>query len=72
VRPAVIWRKTSFGTQSATGSVFVERILSTVATLRSQGRDVLDYLTEACRAALLGEPAPSLMPAEDHPVALVA
>ncbi len=72
VRPAVIWRKTSFGTHSAAGSVFVERILSTVATLRRQGRDVLDYLTEACSAALLGEPAPSLMPAEVHPLTLVA
>ena len=72
VRPAVIWRKTSFGTQSKRGSEFVERILSTVATLRIQGRNVLEYLTEACRAALRGEPAASLLPAQSHPLVLAA
>ena len=61
VRPAVIWRKTSFGTQSKRGSEFVERILSTVATLRIQGRNVLEYLTDACRAALQGEPTASFL-----------
>lgn len=72
VRPAVIWRKTSFGTQSDCGSRFVERILTTVSTLRIQGRNVLEYVTEACRATLLENPAPSLLPASPHPIALVA
>jgi transposase len=63
LRRAVLWRRRSFGTQSATGSRFVERILSVVATLRQQDRDVLDYLTEATHAALLGVTAPSLLPA---------
>lgn len=36
IRPAVIWRKVSFGTDSAHGSLFVERILSARATLRAQ------------------------------------
>ena len=72
VRPAVIWRKTSFGTQSRKGSDFVERILTTVATLRIQGRNVLEYLTDACRAALQGEPAASLLPAQSHPHFLAA
>jgi len=62
VRPAVLWRKRSFGTQSAAGSVFVERMLTTVTTLRLQGRPVLDYLTAACEAALQGRAAPSLLP----------
>ena len=63
LRPAVLWRKSSFGTHSAAGSVFVERMLTTVTSLRLQGRHVLDYLTAACEAALQGRPAPSLLPA---------
>jgi transposase len=64
LRRGVIWRRRSYGTQSAHGSLFVERILSTVMTLRQQKRDVLDYLAEACKAATIGIPAPSLLPAE--------
>src|SRR5258708_29721042 len=45
LRRAVLWRRRSFGTQSEAGSRFVERILTTVTTLRQQGRQVLDFLT---------------------------
>lgn len=62
VRPAVLWRNGSFGTQSEVGSRFVERIMTVVATLRQQQRDVLGYLTEACEAANWGRKAPSLLP----------
>lgn len=62
IRPAVLWRKRSLGTQSAGGSRFVERMLTTVTTLRQQRRDVLGYLTAACAAAHRGQPAPSLLP----------
>jgi transposase len=62
LRRAVLWRRRSFGTQSPDGSRFVERILTTVTTLRQQKRDVLDYLTEACAAAIRGDKAPSLLP----------
>ena len=62
LRRGVIWRHHSYGTQSASGSLFVERILSAVITLRLQNRDVLDYLAAACSAASLGIPAPSLLP----------
>ncbi len=62
IRPAVIWRRISFGSQSAAGSEFVARMLSVVTTLRQQDRDVLGYLTEACQAARQGEAAPSLLP----------
>jgi transposase len=62
LRRAVLWRRRSFGTQSAAGSQFVERILTAVTTLRQQRRDVLDYLTAACAAASPNEPAPSLLP----------
>ena len=48
LRRAVLWRRTSFGTQSAAGSRFVERILTVVTTLHQQGRNVLEYLSAAC------------------------
>jgi len=54
IRRAVIWRKTSMGTQSDRGSRFAERMLTCVATLRTHGRNVLDYLHHACGAALRG------------------
>ena len=63
IRHGVMWRNTSFGTDSPNGSRFVERILTVVTTLRMQGRNVLDYVTAACEAALLGTPPPSLLPA---------
>lgn len=62
IRPAVLWRKCSYGSQSAQGSLFVARMLTVVTTLRRQQRHVLDYLTEACRAKRQGQPAPSLLP----------
>jgi hypothetical protein len=62
LRRAVLWRRRSFGTQSEAGSQFVERILTAVTTLRQQRRDVLDYLTAACTAAICKSPAPSLLP----------
>ena len=62
LRRAVLWRKSSYGTASAGGSRFVERILTTVATLRMQGRGVLDYIVDAMQAWHLGTPSPSLRP----------
>lgn len=62
LRPAVLWRKGSFGTQSDGGARFVERLLTVTATCRQQGRSVLDYLTTVCTAAQLGHPLPSLLP----------
>jgi transposase len=62
VRHGVLWRKMCFGTQSEAGSRFAERIMTVVATLKQQRRNVLDYLTEVCDAANWGRPAPSLLP----------
>jgi transposase len=62
LRQGVLWRKGSFGTDSPKGSRFVERILTAVTTLRLQKRNVLDYMTAACEAALHGTTAPSLLP----------
>jgi transposase len=60
IRPAVLWRKGSFGTQSERGARYVERILTVGATCRLQGRSLIEYLREACRCHLNGLPSPSL------------
>jgi len=68
IRPGVLWRNSSFGTQSEAGSRFAERIMTVVATLKQQHRNVLDYLTQACDAANWGKPAPSLLPVGVMPI----
>lgn len=65
LRPAVLWRKNSFGSQSAEGSLFVSRMLTVVTSLRAQNRPVLEYLVQACRAARQNQSTPSLLPAQD-------
>ena len=40
----------------------IEAMMTIVATLKQQHRNVLDYLTATCEGALRGEPAPSLLP----------
>jgi len=62
LRHGVIYRKLSGGTDSESGSRFVERMLSVVATCRQQAVNVLDYLTRCYRAHLDGGPVPSLIP----------
>jgi len=61
VRQGVLWRKSSFGTQSERGARYVERILTVCATCRLQGRSVIEYLRDACRCHLDGIAAPSLI-----------
>lgn len=61
LRHAVIWRKLSFGTQSAAGSRFVERMLTVIETSRRQDQNVFLWLTEAVQAKLRRETAPSLL-----------
>ena len=61
-RPAVLWRRTSFGAQSEAGSVFVARMLTVVTSLRSQNRNVLEFMIEAIRASRQGSSSPSLVP----------
>jgi transposase len=62
IRPGVLWRQGSFGTQSPEGSRFVETMMTVVATLKQQHRNVLDYMLDACEAALRSQPSPSLLP----------
>jgi transposase len=62
IRRGVIWRKLCFGTHSEAGSRFAERMLTVTATLRQQGRGVVDYVTSSIEASLRGEPPQSLLP----------
>jgi transposase len=70
IRPAVLWRRGSFGCQSEAGALFVARMLSVAATCQQQGRPLLAYLTAVCTAAQHGQPLPSLLP--DRPVSQAA
>src|SRR5215213_7697753 len=51
LRPTVLWRKGSFGSDSAAGSRFAERLLTVAATCRQQARPLLDILVAAGEAA---------------------
>ena len=62
LRHAVIWRKLSFGTQSASGSRFVERLLTVIETCRRQSRNVFSWLVESVQAHIQQQPTPSLLP----------
>jgi transposase len=62
IRHAVMYRKTSFGTQSEEGSRFVERIFTATTTLKLQGRDVLAFLSDTLAAHRRGLRGPSLLP----------
>src|SRR4051794_30859825 len=50
VPSVVLWRKGSFGTDTAEGSRYAERILAAMTTLEQQRRPLRDYLELACRA----------------------
>lgn len=60
LRHAVIWRKLSFGTQSESGSRFVETLLTVVETCRQQSRSVFAFVARAVEAHFAHHPAPSL------------
>jgi transposase len=60
LRPAVIYRKLSFGTQSEAGSRFIERMLTVSETCRLQKRSLFQWLTAAVDAHLNHKPAPNL------------
>lgn len=61
LRPAVIWRRTSFGSDSAAGSAFVSGLLTVVSSLTLQERNVLEFLVESVSAKRAGESPPSLL-----------
>ena len=63
LRNPVQWRRTSFGSRCAEGSLFVTRMLTVVETCRRQGRNALEFISQAISAKLRSLPAPSLVPA---------
>jgi transposase len=63
LRRAVLWRKTSLGSQSGKGLRATERLLSVTETARQHGVDLLDYLTRAITAHRQNASAPPLLPA---------
>jgi len=62
LRHAVIWRKLSFGTQSANGSRFVETMLTVIESCRQQRRNAFTFITATVEAHLAHHPTPSLLP----------
>lgn len=67
LRPAVLWRKRSFGNHSANGCRFAERILTVVQTLRLQDRPVLPFLQSAILAHRSQSEPPALIPVAAKP-----
>lgn len=61
MRKGVLWRKGSFGSHSAEGSRFAERMLTVSESLRAQERSILDFLERSIRARLTGGEHPSLL-----------
>jgi transposase len=61
LRPAMLWRRRSFGCHSEAGCRFVERVLTVVQTLRLHKRRVIDYLADAITAHRQRLQAPKLL-----------
>jgi transposase len=61
LRHAVIWRKGSFGNQSANGEVATARLLTAARTCVIQRRNALEFLTDSVRRHRTGQPALSLL-----------
>lgn len=62
-RKAVLWRKSSFGSASRSGSLFAERMLPVCKSPRAQGRSPLDLLVAAVWADMRRLKPRSLIPA---------
>jgi transposase len=62
IRPLVIWRKKSFGTQSENGSRYLERIMTVASSCRLHGRNVLDFVEQSVQAYFNQQKSPSLLP----------
>lgn len=62
VRPGVIWRKISQGTQSASGSRYVETILSVLATCQQNSLNAFDFVHSTIQTHFQNQPPPTLLP----------
>jgi transposase len=63
LRPAVLWRKGSFGSQSETGLRYAERVLTFTSTCRQLQTHPFDFLSRAILARRCGLAVPRLIPA---------
>ena len=61
LRHAVIWRKISFGNQSAIGEVATARLLTAARTCVVQGRNALEFFSESLNRHRSGQSALSLL-----------
>lgn len=61
LRKAVLWRKSSFGSQSEGGLRYAERILSISATCQQQGIHPLDFVACSIAALRAGTTAPTIL-----------
>ena len=61
LRRIVIWRKTSFDTQSEQGTLYMERVMTVAANCKLQKRNVLNFIIEAIKAHLCKAKPPSLI-----------
>ncbi len=59
---AVIWRRTSFSSKRLLVIILLPECPPVVTTLKSQRRNVLEFMTQAVSAKRLGKPTPSLLP----------
>ena len=60
VRHGVIWRKLSYGTASASGSRYVETILSVIATCKQNDINPFDFVAKAVKAKIQNQKTPKL------------
>jgi len=66
IRYVVIDRRVTQGTRSERGRTWCQRIWTTIATCRQQGRDLLSFLEQSYLALLTDIPPPLLLPAPNH------
>lgn len=64
LRPFVLWRKVSYGSQSERGCLFAQRIMTVAHSLRLQKRSIFGFLVEACQTHWPALSGPSLIPSD--------
>ncbi len=62
LRPAVIFRKISGGSQSEWGARMIERVMTIGCTLKQNGANIFEFLLRSFDAHLSGQPPPSPLP----------
>ena len=68
IRPCVIWRKTSFFSQSARGDQFRPLILTLAETCKRLGLGVYEILRKVCEHGLRGEVITVRLPLGQHAI----